>query len=1635
MGEFCPNINVKSVREGFNEMVEAFGGSPLTVEEFKNPELRNKRTGIDNMAMQKAYYLYNKNKGNSIDNNTDGVSSELFNSLVASFGSRNRAIVAKSVIYTDSFINNYGTPDVTDNEMFSSLVADTNIIGTDTSMEISSILGIDNKSSLNNHISKGTVVTTSDNVMVNLLSSGLIPKELLPAARLLVNTGVPIKVIPATTKTHVANTRNGEVEITTVGINTDINTFVSALLHELVHITTVNTIKNPKTKSDKEFVSMVKSAFRKTLSKSYNNNKYAFTDIREFVAEFMSNPTFRKSLKQEGVFSRVINAILRLFKARSINNDMFTSQDELNLENAIKTVINDNITIGNYYHGVLYLNTTPNLQIDPLGKLLRSIKDGLKSRLSAVKRYKVPPQVTIDSITNILDVVENLDTIAAVQEFVNSHLTSISGIANELVNKPIESIKTKQLMQLKNDYVGFYLPIIKQIKYIIDTSDDLAEMNDYDTFTSNVNALYNEMEFLDNRVRNILVRKSRDFIINYTNKYGGDALEILDYLDNCDDDITWLSTYIGMNSAVDNDIIRIMENIVHNVKNNVARTTLKKGNKLKKLLQAAQKKHGNSITNLFQEKDKEGKTTGYFTRNRKYGEFYRDKKEFIQKLADRYNLEVDEVGNIKFPDYDSPIYSKFYNDYEDWIGNHAERRYKKEYYKLRNTLTPYTREAMDNIRMDINTITSRVLNEDGIPELHKLSQDDRAALNSLNAQYENLGSTFFTNGVAKSGKELEIALDIQRYRKLISGKLKYEVNKAAFDRAESNIIKQYGKNSLEHRAWYLLNTEIAIDDKFWDEIGGSLPKTERQIELDAAKKALLSQFKSKDTLGYNSESASSEVILAIKAIDELIEQEKQKGDATFFDYASIENTAQYEKEKALAKEEAKILGVDIRETQWYKDNHYLGTQGTYRPISIHTYVKPKNAKYIIRKPIRIWSELDKSSEFANNKFIENGESIQPNARLYDNSGEYKKITSDPVLKALYDELIKTMEESVEKISFLRNSDANKLPQISGRMMSILYRATNKKDALKYLFDDTFSIKDDDVDFVEKFNSRPDGTKIKNIPTRFIALLDDPSKITSDVVGSVVRFFEMTENYEQMSEQAPELEMLAARLGDLEVKKNGVLLKNKGQLNAYKKAIKLLDMHVYGAKRDQLLVKGKNITKFVDMVYNWTSKSNLWFNINSMATNLFSGAIYKFEEALLGRYFNTHDLAFAEIEFDKLFVKNVTSLGSKYRMNKLMALLQLNQLTISNDDVFDKLDQSAVIRAISKHWSWNGYSAGDFIVKSKIMLSVYHSYRLVQNSDGTKAFMTEQQFVDRNYPTDRKKGKTAFNTFKTTLYDAYNLDGLNATPNAQFSKYISNDLLNAVQNKASTIATRIDGALSETDKTFIHANAFSRFLVQCKNFMIVGIQERVKPKQFNYNTGSVEAGFFTTTGGHLADQFGVLYNVITGYFGNDKMASLKMLVDNYNNLKDYEKYAVKRVVMDLLFIVISSLLTSMLCSYVDGDDENKNNWLMQELSYVSLRTAFELRTLYNPFELTGLMNSPSAAFNVITNASDVLKLLWIPSYFGEKGPFTPISSGRYEGMPRIGKTIIRSTWGRNIYEAPDPKTIKNKRNYLENQLMW
>ena len=298
-------------------------------------------------------------------------------------------------------------------------------------------------------------------------------------------------------------------------------------------------------------------------------------------------------------------------------------------------------------------------------------------------------------------------------------------------------------------------------------------------------------------------------------------------------------------------------------------------------------------------------------------------------------------------------------------------------------------------------------------------------------------------------------------------------------------------------------------------------------------------------------------------------------------------------------------------------------------------------------------------------------------------------------------------------------------------------------------------------------------------------------------------------------------------------------------------------------------------------------------------------------------------------------------------------------------------------------------------------------------------MSKQQYIDKFYPNDRKKGAVEFKQLTTTLYDAYiELPNGDVVVDDKYKSLITDRLLNDVRNRIEIISRRIDGTIREVDKAAVHANAMASYLVLHRNFMISALHDRFKPKQYNLDLQTIEEGYYRSTGRFLK-------NVIA-----NRHFAIKQLLADYNNMQEYEQYAVRRVLNELVLIAASTAVALVIASVVDGDDDY-DTWLTQSITYLAMRSAFEFRTMYNPFEFMALIKSPTAAFNWFDNISSFINLINPASYIGDRTPFTIIDRGVYKGMPVILKNIIKVTPFKSIVEAQDPKS---KRNYLQNQLM-
>lgn len=1266
--------------------------------------------------------------------------------------------------------------------------------------------------------------------------------------------------------------------------------------------------------------------------------------------------------------------------------------------------------------------------INEVTKLYEKIQKGLKDRLNSIKRYTVKNPKVWNQLQTTIQQLANSETEEGIYQFLQ-HIDESINDSIKFLSKPTKNISAKQIRQLSNDYIGFYKPLMDDIIYLFDTTDIFKDKPNYDTIKELANTLSQQIDSVNNKFINVLKSKGYSMLQQYLTELGMPQNMIQDTINWLDDpkhDSSLFMDWFGMSSNSNNAVQQIIAKLLNDTKNATDRETMEVGIKLVKLVNAAKEKYGNDVQKLLYEKLDDGTYSGNKVSALNNGQLKRDQRQFMDKLAEKLGISKDNNNMYVLPQNED-IQKKWFDELTKWYADRAQRRYRAEYYVLRNKmLSMKTRDAEREIQSMIDGITqSMTIN--GIQYENLLTEAEYKQLESLRKQKRLLSNIFNIDGSEKTGIDRVIADELTAFHEEVNKHIKYDIDKDKYEKDLAKVIERYGGETAEVQLWKQRNTVTRYTQDFYDRIANlesdsanKDPESTYQ-KLRNRRRQLQNLYKDPHTNKIDINSLSDDEKRSLLQLDQDIANaytatQKTEGADKFSNFAEIVNTEQYYHDM----EQARNAGVQAY-NEWFNNNHYEDVRGFMHPASYYTELRPLPEfaqQYTETVPSSKYSKILESSEWYNPEFDENGPAIQPNKKYYDNSKAYNEVMNKPEVKELYNEITNIMNEAMSFISFLTNSNENMMPQIEARFMQVLNRKDGILNKLKYAVEDFAITKEDDLDFVKEFSTMPNGDPIKVIPTRFITPLEDTNSISTDAVSAVVQFYNMAANYKNMSAKQDEVELMLNLLKQLSIRTSKEL-KGPGSTNVYKQSQLLVDRLMYGRNKtpieDNVLGYDINFGKALDIVRGFVTKVNLSGNLWSIGTSFFTDATYTTLEAKMGRYFDLEDLNFAKSEFARELPNMMQNIGNPNPKGRLPYLLMLNQVVKDNKKLFDRLDQSQVLRSINQNFWFAGYTQSDYTVKSHTLLSIYHNYRLVDN----EGFMSKQQYIDKFYSNDRKKGAVEFKQLTTTLYDAYiELPNGDVVVDDKYKQLITDKLLNDVRNRIEIISKRIDGTIREVDKAAVHANAMASYLVLHRNFMISALHDRFKPKQYNLDLQTIEEGYYRSTGRFLK-------NVIA-----NRHFAIKQLLADYNNMQEYEQYAVRRVLNELVLIAASTAVALTIASIVDGDDDY-DTWLTQSITYLAMRSAFEFRTMYNPFEFMALIKSPTAAFNWFDNISSFINLVNLFSYIGNRTPFTIIDRGVYKGMPVILKNIIKVTPFKSIVEAQDPKS---KRNYLQNQLM-
>lgn len=1368
-----------------------------------------------------------------------------------------------------------------------------------------------------------------------------------------------------------------------------------------------------------------------------------------YVAWFRNTPLVQRGTKQFGSEEALVQAIgENSVKALKWYNRFFNwlkglfNEKQDNLNEITKAFLSGRRLDNSYFFG----KETHNQKAVEVPEAINNIYDKLMSsihrRMKDIQYSKYTDPNKLDELRALEFRLNQLENDKATLEFIDYMDQDINSALDEtlrILSKVKEAAKygndheisNAELDLIKKGYIGFYNNIATNLQNMLDDDTTFDYFNNEQLINDTKVALKRIMGNYAELVRNfnnVVDIIAKDNFIKEATKAGSYTVDQLkNILEEGDLDINLWDQWIGSTQYSNSELVRIMMNKIIAVKNAVADEERIKGKELLNLLDQVDK----AKLAYFHEKTKDGHKTGFMTRDLNYGEHYQKLFKYQRDLADKLGFGDKDISEV--PGLLNKEQLKTWNtENNKWHAKYSIRRFVPEYYELTNSLSEEARTRRDTINMEINLLLNNTRDENGDIHRELLSDEDYGKLQELENSRRNLANPFYADGTTKAGLDLEIAREMQQYNEKLRAKLNYKPNMEKYNKAKAAAKKNLSPELF--KKWEQRNSVERIKEEFWEDIKmlSSNPiKSDNQVLYENARKNLLKLYAKEDGT-FNTDAMPENVKSMINTYDVMISDEAianrdKSKKSRVMEIAKWEIDPKfYEEFERMEKQGEAAFNA------WFSVNARYTSRGDVVPASFWRKLVPKDefkSKYIERIPNRSWAEIDRESPFYDPRFTkyeDRGETVIPNPKYFDNSAAYKKITSDPKLKTLYDALVDVMALANSKIGFLRYANKYKLPQIEGGSWTQIRSKDNFLKGIAYAAQDLYTVKDDDDRYMIENAKRSDGSLVKLIPTRYIKMLDNPDAITNDVVGSIIHYYKMAVNYEKMSEAAPELELaldFVSRM-DFKDKKGGKI--SGVESKTYDKMKDLMDRLVYGMEKDAKevdvkLPKGKHVKLSIDKLVNnlaaYTRIQGISQNLNVILTGLITNRIQNRLEAMSGIYFGNEELAKATKTLLPAYADAIKNIGKANNKNKVLCYLEFLGVVRDNEQTFSKLNQSRLLRALNQHYWYFGHEIGDIITKGKLALSVafFNKY-----DPETGKFVNKNQFL-RKFK-DKKKGKAAWNALNITFFDAFEVKNNQLVVKPEYANIVDERTINKIKNTTKQIATRIDTQLTDLDKSKLHSTLIGQLLLIYRNFILVNLQTKFLTKrQFNYSTGmwseaQIPAAF-SYLGRHWAENISFLRK---HFFDQKKIDQLRELYkDHYDELDDYEKGCLKRVTYEFLFSTLGFWLISSIIRAMA--DEDRDNWWKQEAAYLTLRASLETRGNVLPIEVFNMLNTPTAAWSTLQYWGDLTTVAL-------QDPTEEINKGPYRGLNRLQRSLIKATPLRSIYEAKDPRS---KLEYYDN----
>lgn len=1307
-----------------------------------------------------------------------------------------------------------------------------------------------------------------------------------------------------------------------------------------------------------------------------------------------------------------------------------------------------------------------------LAKQRESIMTGLQSRLSSLRRDKTATITEIEALDDLLLEINKLSDSSAVVKFleyannegfeVNKRLDSMMDQSNRS-----EEIDAANIISIGENFLSMFRTNLKKInELLVDKENFITKsMSDreIDDLNRLVNGTNNDFDKMAAKYDTIVKYVYRQELAKIANQVGDSSMQsVIDNAYESDQDVSVMSLFIGSPAKSRLVQIRALDRKILDAKN-AANLELSRSGYVAKLVELNKKINKFSPVKSFTqfyEKNKDGKFTGYITHFLKYGEFNANYEAKIEELAKKYNLP----GKMDKPTNDAE-YVAYNKELNLFLNEHAVKKFVPEYYNEKAKLSIATIEALDQVNNAISRITRDYLGVDGNLDTSRMTKAEKYALWDARKTKEYLSSDRYANGDIKVESDLNIANEIKSFNEAISGNLKYKANLEAFDDAKKNAKLKLSPE--KYLQWIDDNTKIEYDEKFYEQLA-TIEKADQSPEwqdLYDKKQAILKRFKNKDTMGINvdmmeeTRQGGRSVRDIIDEINETLSNNKNESvDTNGVKFSSIARMITTKEYRQKVAEMSRVSPTDTvgwaAAEKWFQENHTQDRMGHEVPKSYWMMIEPKNPAFIRKGiPNSTWTILDNESNFVNKEYDDslskNG--MQPSKKLYDNSKAYNKLMSDPTKKEFYDTLVSMMTEANSFYSYINRPNNLKMPQIAEHSLLSAFRRTDNGKSLLERIKSIGQPRVDDIQFGEKPKEyRPDGSPIKYIPTSYRSTLENTNSISKDMIHMYAIYYQEAANFKHLSEALPAIKILQAGMDNTVISNKEALanadklerdnagarwrklsdevrsaiglkkstdrvMTKAGETHLSSRAKGIIEREVYGVESTKMIVNVFNtgirfdIGKAVKQVFlPWFRAVNLGFNTMAIAANYTQSEHALILESTIGSLVNKSNLLRANWEIGKRLPYLLATITSDRHTDKTSTLMRFFQTSNSEVESVKDINGIKALSFIKEHWLYGPYSAGDFMVKSKMLTAMLMGYKY-HNGE----FVSLESFINKNYPgkINRKEAIQLHDALKVNLYDVLSsTDKGELVIKDEYKDAFNDKLISSITIQAADMGNRLDGMLSPADKNAINVNAFASALMMHRGWLVNAFQERLGREMYSYRKERMEIGQYRTG-------FTDSYKILLGYL------TLRVNKTNQkiNEMGQAEYANAVRTTGEIASMFMYAMATVILGNMHEEDPDD----MAIELAYTfMMRALYEQNAMYSPSDLSSILQSPTAAQNQLDEISGIYGMLVDGDYM------KPVRSGKYKGMPKIYKSGIKLIPGyKGFYENIQKADYRTKRDYM------